>query len=172
MHRGPRGEKRPADVIGNAVKVMRIATGEETEELDRATSAAAELGSRGGKARAAKLSPQQRRTIAKKGATARWKNKAKSLTQKPTPPIINSHGPLSNPTTAVRPCSREPLFMPHSCRSGIGWAGSNGWKLGELEIDGEARGRTCKAGYAHNATAQGSILPPVPSCVAAPVLRP
>jgi len=34
MPRGPRGEKRPADVIGNAVKVMRIATGEETEELE------------------------------------------------------------------------------------------------------------------------------------------
>jgi hypothetical protein len=50
MPKGPRGEKRPADVIGNAVKVMRIATGEETEELDseRAKSAAAELGSRGG----------------------------------------------------------------------------------------------------------------------------
>ena len=32
MPKGPRGEKRPADVIGNAVKVMRIATGEETEE--------------------------------------------------------------------------------------------------------------------------------------------
>ncbi len=31
MPRGPRGEKRPADVIGNAVHVMRIATG-ETEE--------------------------------------------------------------------------------------------------------------------------------------------
>jgi hypothetical protein len=30
---GPKGEKRPADVIGNAVKVMRIATGEETETL-------------------------------------------------------------------------------------------------------------------------------------------
>ena len=29
MPRGPQGEKRPADVIGNAVKVMRIATGEE-----------------------------------------------------------------------------------------------------------------------------------------------
>src|SRR5271169_4500240 len=28
MPRGPRGEKRPADVIGNAVHVMRIATGE------------------------------------------------------------------------------------------------------------------------------------------------
>ena len=50
MPKGPRGEKRPADVIGNAVKVMRIATGEETEELetDRAKSAAAELGSRSG----------------------------------------------------------------------------------------------------------------------------
>ncbi len=27
MPTGPKGEKRPADVIGNAVKVMRIATG-------------------------------------------------------------------------------------------------------------------------------------------------
>jgi hypothetical protein len=29
--KGPRGEKRPADVIGNAVYVMRIATGEITD---------------------------------------------------------------------------------------------------------------------------------------------
>jgi hypothetical protein len=29
MPRGPRGEKRPADVIGAAVMVGRIATGEE-----------------------------------------------------------------------------------------------------------------------------------------------
>lgn len=34
MPRGPRGEKRPADVIGNAVKVMRIATGEEEKDGD------------------------------------------------------------------------------------------------------------------------------------------
>jgi hypothetical protein len=40
MPRGPRGEKRTADVIGNAVKVMRIATGEETEELETITSRA------------------------------------------------------------------------------------------------------------------------------------
>jgi hypothetical protein len=75
MPKGPRGEKRPADVIGNAVKVMRIATGEETEELetDRAKSAAAELGSRGGKARAAKMTPERRREIAKKAAKTRWK---------------------------------------------------------------------------------------------------
>ena len=35
MPKGPKGEQRPADVIGNAVKVMRIATGEETEDLPR-----------------------------------------------------------------------------------------------------------------------------------------
>ena len=28
MPRGPKGERRPADVIGNAVHVTRIATGE------------------------------------------------------------------------------------------------------------------------------------------------
>ena len=32
MPTGPKGEKRPADVIGNAVKVMRIATGEIEDE--------------------------------------------------------------------------------------------------------------------------------------------
>jgi general stress protein YciG len=75
MPRGPRGQKRPADVIGNAVKIMRIATGEETEELetDRVKSAAAELGSRGGKARAARMTPEQRREIARKGAATRWR---------------------------------------------------------------------------------------------------
>lgn len=33
MPTGPRGQKRPADVIGNAVHVMRIATGEEADEV-------------------------------------------------------------------------------------------------------------------------------------------
>ena len=70
MPRGPRGEKRPADVIGNAVKVIRIATGEETEELetDHVKSAAAELGSRGGKARAARTTPARRSEIARAAA--------------------------------------------------------------------------------------------------------
>ena len=73
MPKGPRGEKRPADVIGNAVKVMRIATGEETEELpDSAKLAAAELGSRGGKARAKSLTKEQRAEIARKAAAKRW----------------------------------------------------------------------------------------------------
>lgn len=77
MPKGPRGEKRPADVIGMSVKVMRIATGEEEEELDRAKSAAAELGSRGGKARAGRLTAEQRSQIAARAATERWKRRGK-----------------------------------------------------------------------------------------------
>ncbi|PKP78599.1 MAG: RNA-binding protein [Alphaproteobacteria bacterium HGW-Alphaproteobacteria-3] len=68
MPKGPKGEKRPADVIGNAVKIMKIATG-EIEEAD-ATPA---RGSEGGKARARKLSASEKRAIASKGASARWK---------------------------------------------------------------------------------------------------
>lgn len=74
MPKGPKGQKRPADVIGNAVKVMKIATGEETEELteDGKSKAAAELGRKGGTARAKKLSKKQRQDIAKLAAKARW----------------------------------------------------------------------------------------------------
>ena len=32
MPRGPKGEKRPADVVGNAVHVVRIARGEVEED--------------------------------------------------------------------------------------------------------------------------------------------
>lgn len=70
MPKGPQGQKRPADVIGNAVRVMRIATGEEAEST--ADKSAVDLGSRGGKARAAKLSPRKRKQIAKKAAQSRW----------------------------------------------------------------------------------------------------
>ena len=34
MPKGPQGQKRPADVIGNAVRVMQIATGEAEEEYE------------------------------------------------------------------------------------------------------------------------------------------
>lgn len=45
MPTGPKGQKRPADVIGNAVRVMRIATGEESDEVqDDGKSAAAMAG--------------------------------------------------------------------------------------------------------------------------------
>ena len=36
MPTGPKGQKRPADVIGAAVRVMRIATGEGRRRLGRA----------------------------------------------------------------------------------------------------------------------------------------
>ncbi|MGE3066310.1 MAG: RNA-binding protein [Hyphomicrobiaceae bacterium] len=79
MPKGPNGQKRPADVIGNAVKVMKIATGEEEEEIERddegKDKAAVSMGRRGGKARAEKMSPERRAEIAKKAATKRWANK-------------------------------------------------------------------------------------------------
>ena len=73
MPRGPKGEKRPDDVIGNAVHVMRIATGEIEEGGNTETKAVAALGKRGGKARAASLTPKQRSEIARIAAEARWK---------------------------------------------------------------------------------------------------
>lgn len=77
MPRGPKGERRPADVIGAAIMVGRIATGEIEEDVPTPESegkdpAAVALGRKGGKARAKKLSAGKRKAIAKKAATARW----------------------------------------------------------------------------------------------------
>ena len=73
MPKGPRGEKRPGDVIGAAIKVARIATGDDEDERDPIKSAAAELGSRGGKKRAETMSPERRSEIARQAAAKRWK---------------------------------------------------------------------------------------------------
>jgi hypothetical protein len=75
MPKGPRGEKRPADVIGAAVRVARISVGEEEDDRDTPTSAAAELGKLGGAARARSLTPERKKEIAKKAAAKRWKDK-------------------------------------------------------------------------------------------------
>jgi hypothetical protein len=75
MPRGPKGEKRPADVIGNAVKIMCIATGEEIETIpldDGKDPAAKALGKKGGAARAKSMTPHRRAEIAKKAAAKRW----------------------------------------------------------------------------------------------------
>ena len=71
MPRGPKGERRPADVIGCAVTVARIATG-EVVELSQKTSGRVKSGKAGSRARAQKLSPERRKAIAKKAAAARW----------------------------------------------------------------------------------------------------
>lgn len=72
MPKGPQGQKRPADVIGAAVLVGKIATG-EAQESQAPRSVAAELGSKGGKARAQSLSKKDRSLIAKNAAKARWR---------------------------------------------------------------------------------------------------
>jgi hypothetical protein len=75
MPKTPKGHKRPADAIGNAVHVMKIATGEISEgetTPDGRNAAAVALGRMGGKARAATLSPTKRKAIAAKAAKARW----------------------------------------------------------------------------------------------------
>jgi hypothetical protein len=78
MPKGPKGQKRPADVIGAAVKVMKIATGEVPEDYganDGKDKAAQSLGQRGGKARAAALSKKRRSEIARHAAARRWTKK-------------------------------------------------------------------------------------------------
>lgn len=76
MPKGPKGEKRPGDVIGAAVMVARIATGEIEEPTEDGKNAAAvALGRMGGKARAKKLTPERRAEIAKKAAASRWSKK-------------------------------------------------------------------------------------------------
>ena len=75
MPRGPKGEKRPADVIGAAVMIGKIATG-EIEDItteDGKNAAAVALGRMGGKARAAGMTAKKRSEIAKKAAAGRWK---------------------------------------------------------------------------------------------------
>ena len=71
MPTGPKGQKRPADVIGCAITVARIATGEVVEGTT-ARSGRTRSGKAGGAARAEKLSKARRIDIAKKAAKARW----------------------------------------------------------------------------------------------------
>lgn len=73
MPKGPQGQKRPADVIGAAVLVGKIATGEAQETgRDPGTEANRKGGLSGGKARAKVLTPEQRKAIAQKAAQKRW----------------------------------------------------------------------------------------------------
>lgn len=74
MPKGPNGEKRPADAVGLAVMVGRIATGEvdDTPADDGKDPAAKALGKKGGAARAASMTPERRAEIAKAAAAKRW----------------------------------------------------------------------------------------------------
>lgn len=74
MPTGPKGQKRPADVVSNAVHVMRVLTGEADDAApdDGKNKAAQELGRKGGAARAAAMTPERRAEIARKAAAKRW----------------------------------------------------------------------------------------------------
>ncbi len=70
--------KRPRDVTGVAVFDMMRLTGEIEEEAPVESDkdpAAVAMGRKGGKARASKLSKEQRSEIAKKAAKKRWSKK-------------------------------------------------------------------------------------------------
>jgi hypothetical protein len=71
MPKGPQGQKRPADVIGNAVHIAKIATG-EIEETEYKQPAKAKSGRAGAKARVESTTAQERSNTAKKAAAARW----------------------------------------------------------------------------------------------------
>jgi hypothetical protein len=84
MVKGPRGEKRSDDPATAAVEAVRIALGEIEEVLDpppaRKNPAAVKMGRKGGmkggKARAEKLSDQERKDIARRAAQKRWADKS------------------------------------------------------------------------------------------------
>jgi hypothetical protein len=82
MPTGPKGEKRPRDTNQLAKLIVDIATGqveerERTPEEQGKTAAAVARGkaggTKGGRARAMKLSPEQRAEIARVAAQTRWK---------------------------------------------------------------------------------------------------
>ena len=78
MPKSPRGEKRPAETVANAIRVTKILTGEVEEDTgadDGKDKAAQALGKKGGAARRDKLTPERRAEIARKAAAKRWGTK-------------------------------------------------------------------------------------------------
>lgn len=71
MPKGPNGQQRPADVIGNAVLIAKIATGEADETSLRQPAKRAS-GKAGAAARQDNTTSAQRSEIARKAAAARW----------------------------------------------------------------------------------------------------
>jgi hypothetical protein len=76
-----RSRKRPTDLNALAASIVCDATDEDKPEPeDTRDPAAVELGRRGGlkggRARASKMTPEQRSDVARKAAMARWTKKA------------------------------------------------------------------------------------------------
>ena len=71
MPKGPKEQKRPADMNLLAKAIVDIATGEAEEN---APTRGRPGGLKGGEARAGKLTAEKRREIAKKAAERRWRS--------------------------------------------------------------------------------------------------
>ena len=76
MPKGPTGQRRPGDVVGAAINVAKIATGEVEEDIPKAH--ARKGGLKGGAVRAQRLTPEQRHEIAQRAAQARWQTDSKN----------------------------------------------------------------------------------------------
>lgn len=74
MPKGPKGEKRHADTVQNAMLIGRIATG-EVEDMPSKAPNRAKGGKIGGAARRDALDPKERSAAAQKAAAARWSKK-------------------------------------------------------------------------------------------------
>lgn len=72
----PKRSRMPTDLNSLAAKIAEMATSEQSPEDDGKDPAAVALGRKGGlkggHARAAKMTPEERRESAKKAAAARW----------------------------------------------------------------------------------------------------
>jgi hypothetical protein len=69
----PKRSRKPSDPNSLAASIVQEATAEPTPEKNPAAVALGRLGGlKGGKARAAKLSAERRRSIARKAAKQRW----------------------------------------------------------------------------------------------------
>ena len=71
MLKGPQGQRRPADVIGNAVHLARIATG-EAQETTLAHPAKRNSDLARAKPPVQNTTSEDRKAIAQKAAAARW----------------------------------------------------------------------------------------------------
>jgi len=72
MPKGPKGQKRPAEMNQLAKAIVDVATGEAEENAPKH----GRLGGIKGEARAGELPPERRREIAKKAEAQRWKRGA------------------------------------------------------------------------------------------------
>ncbi|MCH9806308.1 MAG: RNA-binding protein [Alphaproteobacteria bacterium] len=68
---GPKGEIRPADVVGRAITVAKIAAG-ELKDSCTSTKGRQKVALAGGQAEAKKISEKERSNIAKTAAKLRW----------------------------------------------------------------------------------------------------